>query len=97
MFDHCFLIFPQGHRWNKGEDSSAAMACSNIAYRSSTVDRIAVASHRTTLDGKATRREPPGGLNPERSLVRQRSKLPERALFAPQQDHHQQLGVSAVI
>src|SRR5260221_3274712 len=56
-----------------------------------------LASHRTTLAGKAPRREPSGRLNLERSLAGQFSELCECAVLASQQDHHQQLGVSSVI
>jgi hypothetical protein len=61
------------------------------------LDHIAVASHRTTLDGKATRWEPPGRLNLKASSVRQFSEFRERAVLTSQQDHHQQLGVSSAI
>jgi hypothetical protein len=56
-----------------------------------------VASHRTALDGKATRWEPPGRLNLKASSVRQFSEFRERAVLTSQQDHHQQLGVSSAI
>src|SRR5260370_41449833 len=48
---------------------------------------MTMASHRTTLNGKAARRELPGGLNLEPSLVGELSKLRERAVLASKQDH----------
>src|SRR4051794_30216289 len=48
---------------------------------------MAVVSHRTTLHGKATRREPPGGLNREPSLMGLLSELRERTVLASEQDH----------
>lgn len=47
---------------------------------------MAVASHWTALDSKATRWELPSSLNLEPSLVGELSKLGERAVLASKQD-----------
>src|SRR5713101_4127228 len=58
---------------------------------------MAMASRRTTLNGKAVRRESPGGLNLEPSLVGEFSKLCKRAVLASEQDQLQRERGHAVL